>query len=56
MGEMITRKLLGTAERTDWSRQFVTLMILAVNKRVDEVKEPLSVNEYQGFFYFIHTQ
>ena len=56
MGEMITRKLLGNAERTDWSRQFVTLMILAVNKSADEVKEPLSVDEYRVFFYFIHAQ
>lgn len=53
---MITRKLLGTTERTDWSRQFVTLMILAVNESVDEVKEPLSVDEYRVLFYFIHTQ
>ena len=45
MGEMITRKLLGTPERTDWSRQFVALTILAVHESVDEVKEPLSVDE-----------
>lgn len=53
---MITRKLIGTDERTDWSRQFVTLMTLAINGSVDEVKEPLSVDEYRVFFYFIHTQ
>ena len=45
MGEMIARKLLGTAERTDGSRQFVTLTILAVHESVYEVKEPLSVDE-----------
>ena len=36
--------------------RFLTLMILAVNKSADEVKEPLSVDEYRVFFYFIHTQ